>query len=199
MEAMKALAKTIMGVISVGMLLGCSVQVALDEKSETDLGSHHVVVKPYSAFTSSTSLSNDVSRIYQFSAGNESITIRNDELIVNAAKYGTLTPGDPILVDNGKVTVAGQLRQGTPMSPEEQATAQAPAGCPATVCPGAPATSKTEVFGSCTLSVGDTTVSITNNRLSVGTVTHGELKPGDPGLVETPKVVVPEAGKEAPR
>jgi hypothetical protein len=199
MDEMKTVTIAIIGIISVGILLGCSVQVKLDEKSETDMGSHHVVVKPPSIFTSNTSLSGGVSRVYQYSAGKVAITIRDDELIVNNAKYGKLAQGDPILVDDGKVAVAGQLRQGTPMSPEEKETIQALAGYQVSVRPGASCTPKTEVVGSCTLSVGDTTVSITNSRLSVRDMTHGELKPGDTVSVENSEVVVSGAGREAPK
>jgi hypothetical protein len=196
---MKTVTMTTFGVLSVGLLLGCSVQVKLDEKSETDMASHHVVVKPRSTFTSNTSLSNDVSRVYQYSAGKVSITIRDDELIVNNAKYGKLAQGDSILVDDGKVAVAGQLRQGTPLSPEEKALIQTLAGYQVTGCPDASCTSTTEVSGSCTLSVEDTTVSTHDDRLSAGDRTYGELKTADTVSVENAKVIVSGAGRDAPK
>ena len=88
------------------LLVGCSVRVGVNQKSETDMGSHHVVVKPGSTFTTSASSSGDGDETYEYSCGEVSITIRNEELLVNNVKYGKLNAGDPILVDNGKVFVA---------------------------------------------------------------------------------------------
>ena len=48
-------------------LSGCSVQVKMNEKNETDMGSHHVVVKPGSTFTSSSSSSGGDTETYQYS------------------------------------------------------------------------------------------------------------------------------------
>jgi hypothetical protein len=203
MGEMKAFTKAIIGFISVGTMLGCSVQVKINEKNETDMGTHHVVVKPHSTFTSSSSTSSDVSRVYQYSVGKVSITIRNDELIVNNTKYGKLAEGEPILVDNGKVLVAGLPRQGTPMSPEEtvasaevKETTQELAGYQVTVRPGASFTAKTEVFGRHTLSVGDTKVSIKKDGLSVNDTSYGVLNHGDTVLVENSKVFVSGTARE---
>jgi hypothetical protein len=110
---MKSVVTVFIGLVIVGLLVGCSVKV--NEKNETDMGSHHVVIKPGSTFTSSSTSSGGDTEIYQYSCGDVSVTIRNDELIVNNVKYGTLSAGDPVLIDNGKVFVANQERQGIPI------------------------------------------------------------------------------------
>lgn len=88
-------------------LSGCSVSPGASEK---DLGSHHVTIKPGSSFTASTSASSGGNSTYQFTSGDTTVKIRNEELSVNGAGYGKLNAGDSVLVDNGKVFVAGEPR-----------------------------------------------------------------------------------------
>jgi len=83
------------------------------------MGSHHVVVKPGSIVTSSSSSTGGDNKTYQYSCGVISVTIRNEELIVNDVNYGMLKTGEAVLIDEGKVFVAGRERQGTPMSDQE--------------------------------------------------------------------------------
>lgn len=87
---------------------GCS---AGGSASEKDLGSHHVTIKPGSALTTSSSTSSGGVSTYQFSSGDTTVKISNEELFVNGTSYGKLNAGDAVLVDNGKVSVAGQPRE----------------------------------------------------------------------------------------
>lgn len=178
-------------------LSGCSVQVKMNEKNETDMGSHHVVVKPGSTFTSSSSSSGGDTETYQYSCGEVSIEIKNEELIVNNTRYGELTPGVDILVDHGVVFVGGEKREGTPMTSDEimdaapvKETTKDLDGYAVTVRPGSSFTSTTQVFGKHTLTVGKTKVSIKNNALSVNGASYGNLTEGDEIVVEQNSVTV---------
>lgn len=194
---MKSSIITIVGVVIVVLVAGCSVQVNVNKKKETDMGTHHVVVKPGSTFTSSSSSSGGDNESYQFSCGEISVTIQNEELIVNNVKYGMLKTGETVLIDNGKVFVADQERQGTPMSDQEvlasasvKESTKELAGYSVTVRPGSPLTSTTQIFGKHTFTVGKTKVSIKKNELFVNEVSYGQLKTSDTILVENKKVSV---------
>ncbi len=113
---MRSTITTVLGMLVVTLLAGCSVEFNTNKEKETDMGTHHVVVRPGSTFTSSSLSSSGDDETYQFSCGEVSVTIQNEALMVNNVKYGTLKTGESILIDNGKVFVAGQERQGTPMS-----------------------------------------------------------------------------------
>ena len=194
---MKSAITTILGAVVVTVLAGCSVQANVNEKNETDMGTHHVVVKPSSTFTSSSSSSGGDEKTYQFSCGEISVIIQNEELIVNNVQYGTLKAGEAVLIDNGKVSVADQERQGTAMSDQEafssasvKESTKELAGYNVTVRPGSSFTSTTQVFGKHTLTVGKTKVSIKKNELFVNEAPYGHLKAGDTILVENKKVSV---------
>jgi hypothetical protein len=186
------------GLALAGLLVGCSVQFkAMNDKNETDMGSHHVVVIPGSMFTTSSSSSCGDNQTYQYSCGETTVSIRNEELIVNNVKYGTLAKGEAVLIDNGKVFVANQERKGTPMSDKDilaSATAKEStvelAGYNVTVRPGSSVTSTTQILGKHTLTVGKTKVSIKKNELTVNGTSYGQLKQGDTILVENLKVFV---------
>ncbi len=111
---MKSSIIAIVGLVAVTLAGGCFVQFKMNNKSETDMGSHHVVVKPGNSFTSNSSSTGSDTETYKFSCGEISVTIQNEELIVNNVKYGTLKPGEAVLIDNGTVFVADQQRQATP-------------------------------------------------------------------------------------
>ena len=194
---MKPASTMIARVIVLALVAGCSVQVKMNEKNETEMGSHHVVVKPGSAFTSSSSASGGDKETYQYSCGEVSVTIQNEELIVGNMKYGRLKTGESVLIDNGKVFVADQERQGTPMSDQEilasasvaESTKEL-AGYNVTVRPGSSFTSTTQVLGKYTLTVGKTKVSIKKDELFVNGTSYGGLKAGDSILVENKKVSI---------
>ena len=188
---------TILRLVVVTALAGCSVQVNMNKEKETDMGTHHVVVKPGSIFASSSSSSGGDVETYQFVCGKVSVTIKNEKLIVNNAKYGLLKTGESILIDNGKVLVAGQEREGTPMSDQEimssasvKESTKKLAGYTVTVRPGSSLISTTRVFGKHTLTIGNTKVSIKKNELFVNETSYGQLKTGDTILVENKNVFV---------
>lgn len=60
--------------------------------------------------TSNSSSSSGGVSTHQFKSGQTVVQIRNNELFVNDTNYGKLNPGEPVLIDNGKVFVAGQPR-----------------------------------------------------------------------------------------
>lgn len=191
------------GLIVAMALAGCSVQIKMNEKSETQMGSHQVVVKPGSTFTSSSSSSGGDTENYRYTCGETSIEIRNDELIVNSARYGQLVPGVEILIDHGVVSVGGEKREGTSMTPEEimdaapvKDTTKELNGYAVTVRPGSSFTSTTQVFGKHTLTVGKTSVAIKNDELFVNGTAFGNLSQGDTILVEQGAVSVSGSARE---
>lgn len=179
------------------LAVGCSFKMAVNDKSETDMGSHHVVVKPGSTFTSSSSSSGGNTETHQYTCGDFTITIDNDELIVNNAYYGKLNPGDSVLIDNGKVLVENQERSSTPMSNDEilaaapvQESTEKLAGYDVTVRPGSSITSTTQLLGVDTFTVGQTEVSIKKDELTVDGQSYGRLNQGDSILIENSEVRV---------
>jgi hypothetical protein len=145
-------------------------------------------------------MSNDVSRVYQYSSGEVTITIRNNDIAINNMKYDKLREGDPIVVDNGQVSVGGQSRTGIPMTLEEtmamatvKETTKELAGHKVIIRPGASFTSKTGH----TLSVGWIRISVKKDQLLVNDKSYGGLKQGDTILVENSKVFVSGTAREA--
>ena len=83
---------TIMGVLLIPFVAGCTVKMG-NPQSSTTMGSHTVVVKPGSSFTSSSSASAGNSSTYSFTSGDITVKIQNNVLIVNNVTYGTLAAG----------------------------------------------------------------------------------------------------------
>lgn len=178
-------------------LSGCSFHVKVNEKTETDMGSHHVVIKPGSTFTSSSSSSGGGTNTYQYTCGDVSAEISNDELIVNNVRYGRLDSGVDVLIDHGTVLVSSEKREGTPMTPQEmmdaapvKETTQDLDGYAVTVRPGASFTSTTQAFGKRTLTVGKTKVAIKNDEIFVNGTPFGSMTKGDTIVVEQGAVSV---------
>ena len=67
---MKAFEIALLVLAPLSLAVGCSFKIAVNEKekSETDMGSHHVVVKPGSTSTSSSSSSGGESETFQNTA-----------------------------------------------------------------------------------------------------------------------------------
>lgn len=176
---------------------GCSVKFSANKKDETDMGSHHVVVKPGATFTSSSSSAGGDQTEHHYTCGDVNIAIRNEELIVNSKTYGPLKPNDSILIDHGTVYVRDRKVEGRPLSAEER-LARAPVketrkelgGYSVTVRPGARLTSVTQILGRHTLKVGKTTVSIKKDKLFVNDKPYGAVKDGDTIVVENDEVFV---------
>jgi len=193
---MKPLRSAVIGVLLARMLVGCSVRVEFNEKDERDLGTHHVVVKPGSTLKSTSSSTGGGKESYSYSCGGTFIRIQDEELIVNNMRYGTVKAGEGILVDHGKVFVAGQQREGVPLSEQERASAevletvQELAGYRVTVRPGASLTMTSQILGKHTLTVAGTKVAIKRDELFVNGRSYGALKPGDSILVDNLKVAV---------
>jgi len=194
---MKSLDIAFFVLVPVSLAVGCSFNITMNEKNETDMGSHHVVIKPGSSFTSGSSSSGSGSESFQYTCGDCSISINNEELIVNNVSYGKLDPGDSVFIDNGKVFVENQEREGTPMSADEilaaapiKETTETLAGYTVTIRPGATFTSMSQILGKHTLTVGETKVVIKNDEIFVNGRSYGRLSPGDTILVENSQVHV---------
>lgn len=86
------------------------------EPSKAELGTHLVSVRPQCDVPSTTSHSrieeDGSSRIthYEFTCGDTTVLIRDNTLTVNGRSYGTLTEGDQIAIDYGKVRVNSEVR-----------------------------------------------------------------------------------------
>tara|TARA_R100001132_G_C3274043_1_gene96114 strand:- start:576 stop:932 length:357 start_codon:yes stop_codon:yes gene_type:complete len=106
--------------LAVSMLSGCSFNVSVNAESDTDMGSHHVVVKPGSAMTSSSSATFGDDATYTFSCGKVTVKIENEALMVNELSYGMLEVGQTVEVDHGKVFVAGQERTGKQIESQDK-------------------------------------------------------------------------------
>ena len=109
---------SILCVLVLSMIVGCTVSVNVNNESKTDMGTHHVVVKPGNAFTSSSSMTGGTEETHTFTCGEVTVKIENENLIVNDKNYGSLQAGQSIEIDHGKVYVATQERTETPV--EEQ-------------------------------------------------------------------------------
>jgi hypothetical protein len=177
--------------------IGCPIKITFNEENTTDMGSHHVTVRPGNTFTCSSSSSGEGNEIYHYTCGDVSIVIHNEELMVNEEKYGKINVGAPILVDNGKVYVSKELRQGKPMSEDEiieyaivKESTEEIADFEVTVRPGAQFTSSSNWFGKHTLKVGKTKVIIKKKKLYVNGQSYGNLTKGDTILIEHSRVYV---------
>lgn len=84
---------------------------------ETDLGSHHVTVRPNCQNASTSSLYDSETdgsssiRYHEFKCDDTTVLIRGNLLSVNGRSYGTLNEGDKITVDYGKVRVNSEVRE----------------------------------------------------------------------------------------
>lgn len=78
---------------------------------ETDLGTHHLSVRPncQAASTHSESHTDEKGKTeilsYEYKCGDTTVLIRGDELTVNGKSYGSLKEGDSITVNNGAVAI----------------------------------------------------------------------------------------------
>lgn len=202
---MKSNLRTNLGILvllafSAATLYGCKCDVSLNKnkKSETDMGTHHVVVKPGATFTSSSSMTGGDQSRYTFKCGDVAVAILDEQLIVNGKTYGVLKENDSILIDNGVVHVEGKKVEGKALSAEEQVelglvekeTTEELAGYSVTVRPGSRSTIKVNFLGKKTLTVGDVKVAIKDDKLFVNGKPYGTLKAGDTILVEYGNVFV---------
>ena len=105
-------------IVVLSVLVGCTVSVDVNNKSETDMGAHHVVVKPGSGFTSSSSMTGGTEETHTFTCGKVTVKIENEILFVNNKSYGSLQVGQSIEIDHGKVFVATQERTGSAVKTE---------------------------------------------------------------------------------
>ena len=94
----------------------CDASLSIKEKSEADLGSHHLVVKPGATYTQTLSNTAAGRAEYEFQCGKITVLIRDEELIVNDKTYGLLDPDDGVLVDHGTVYVNDKVVEGKPVS-----------------------------------------------------------------------------------
>ncbi|MDT4952993.1 MAG: hypothetical protein QOJ02_1131 [Acidobacteriota bacterium] len=89
---------------------GCSYQEAISGKHENLVGSHQItIMKPCRLFTENTTrVENHPEQTkYEYTCGDTSVSIslKDEELIVNEKSYGTINKGDSIIFDHGKVLI----------------------------------------------------------------------------------------------
>ena len=90
------------------------------EPTDIELGSYHISVRPQCDDRSTTAnrrIEEDgSSRItdYELKCGDTTVVIRDSQLTVNGKSYGTLTDGDRIAIDFGKVRVNFEVREEVP-------------------------------------------------------------------------------------
>lgn len=187
-------------------LKGCVVNTGFNAESETDLGSHHVTVRPGNTLTSSSEMSQGEDITYEFTCGEVKIKIENELLTVNNQIYGELKPGQSIEIDHGKVIVDGEERKslGKVTSEEneddgEQESETELGSHLVTVKPGSTLTSSSEfTFGNSTTykyTCGTVNIQIKNEMLTVNDKSYGELKPGEPVEIDHGKVFISDQAR----
>ncbi len=88
--------------------------------NEVDMGSHVVIVRPYSTCTGATRTRRAGKMMtHEFKSGHTLVRIQKASLIVNEMAYGKLSAGDDILVDHGEVSVNGSMRSGVDLTQAE--------------------------------------------------------------------------------
>ena len=86
------------------------------EPTSAELGTHLVSIRPQCEVPSTTvhrrSSEDGSSHIthYEFKCGDTTVSIRDNTLTVNGKSYGTLSEGDQIAIDFGKVRVNSEVR-----------------------------------------------------------------------------------------
>lgn len=111
---------SLLALLAMTLLSGCSFNFSVNAESDTDLGSHHVVVKPGNSLTSSSSATFGDNATHTFECGDVRVKIENEALFVNDLSYGMLEAGQSIEIDHGKVLVAGKERTGKPVEEPDQ-------------------------------------------------------------------------------
>jgi hypothetical protein len=110
---------SIICLLALSMISGCTFNVSVNNESEIDMGTHHVVVKPGSGFTSSSSMTGGPDETHTFTCGEVTVKIENEILFVNDKNYGALQVGQSIEFDHGKVFVATEQRTGSAVKTEQ--------------------------------------------------------------------------------
>ena len=107
----------ICSLIAIALVFSCACIRFHRVPAETDLGNHHVTVRPNCQNASTTSLHDSETdgsstiRYHEFKCGDTTILIRGNLLSVNGRSYGTLNERDKIAVDYGKVRVNSEVRE----------------------------------------------------------------------------------------
>jgi hypothetical protein len=86
------------------------------EPTRAELGTHLVSIRPQCDVPSTTSHrrfekdgSSDITH-YEFTCGDTTVLIHDNTLNVNGKSYGTLSAGDQIAIDFGKIRVNSEVR-----------------------------------------------------------------------------------------
>lgn len=86
---------------------GCSdVDTLVWNKADTVIDGHHIVIRPCRDSYTKTIMDTPTDRNHIFGCGKTvAVQIKNEELTVNGKGYGTLAPGDSVVVKNDKVFI----------------------------------------------------------------------------------------------
>ena len=192
---MKPMRVMLAGLLALLVLMGCTCSVG-NQGMQTMMGTHAVTVMPGSSVVSSSNITSNGKTTYEYTCGATTVRIADDKLVVNNMSYGKLTPTARIDIDSGVVSVNGRVVRGRPLTQRErrqssnfEATATLD-GHQVTVRPGAMMQSTTNIMDRHTLTVGESTVVIENDNLTVNDVDYGSLNAGDKIIVDEGKVKV---------
>lgn len=179
------------------VVASCSVEVSINEESQTQMGSHAVTVKPGSTFSESSSTEMNGETVYHYRTGDVTVLISNEELTVNDVVYGMLEEGDSILIDEGKVFINDIETEGIELTKEEilekspvKESETTLEGHRIVVVPGSLSASTLTILGKTTYTVGDTKVRISDNELFVNDESFGILNEDDSVRIEFGEVQI---------
>lgn len=79
-----------------------------DTSDALPLGTHKVSVSPRCTTKEINNRFPDGGEVYNLTCGETTVTIRNEELLVNGKSYGRLAQGDAVHVESGSVFVNGK-------------------------------------------------------------------------------------------
>lgn len=91
------------------LLQGCG--AGHDTSDALPLGSHKVSVRPRCATKQISNRFPEGGAVYNLTCGDTTVTIRNEELLVNGKSYGKLGEGDAVHVEGGAVFVNGERKE----------------------------------------------------------------------------------------
>ncbi|MBW2261848.1 MAG: hypothetical protein JRG91_07735 [Deltaproteobacteria bacterium] len=147
-----------------------------------DAGSHQIVIKPFYPYKQKA-VTSGTGGVTVLTAGGTVVRIKNGELVVGEKHFGTLDPTSEVLVDDGKVSVDGEAREGKKLIKAKllefhsnQLTEHKLAGHKVYVSPGAAASAMKTVGGASKLVLDETVLMIEDSTLYVDGVCYGTLE-----------------------
>jgi hypothetical protein len=198
----KAMFLAMMLLLFLPVMSGCN--CGIDQSSPVVVANHSVTVIPGGPRSLQH---NPIDNSDEYECGATNVRIKDGRLIVNYKSYGTLAPNAVIVVNNGIVSVDGNIVQGQALSQQDRQSSSVYEtrtnlnGHVVIVRPGAPSslsiTKSTDQFNYCkyTMTAGNFTIVIEDGHqtvegetyevLTVDGVNYGTLNFGDNILVDS--------------